>query len=93
MTKRDKNGKWLKGISANPKGRPPKGYSITEWFKEMLKSNPEVKNKIGNAIIRKALSGDVTAQKLVWGYMDGQPQQDLKVEGDFKVVIDEVLKK
>ncbi len=93
MAKRDKNGKWLKGISANPKGRPPKGYSITEWFKEMLKSNPEIKNKIGNAIVRKALKGDVTAQKLVWGYMDGMPPQEIKATGEFTVVIDEVLKK
>ena len=92
MAKRDKNGKWLKGISANPKGRPPKGYSITEWFKEMLKSNPEVKNKIGNAIISKALSGDVTAQKLVWGYMDGQPQQDIKATGEIKISFHDSLR-
>jgi len=62
------------GQSGNPNGRPPKGYSITEWFKEMLKSQPEVKDAIGKSIIKKALEGDSTAQKLVWNYMDGLPQ-------------------
>lgn len=68
------------GFNANPqninrKGRPLKGYSITEWFKEMLKSRPDVKDAIGNSIMKKALQGDVTAQKLVWNYMDGMPAQ------------------
>ena len=85
--------KFKKGVSGNPKGRPKKGYSITEWFKGMLKSNPEVKDKIGNAIVKKALAGDVAAQKLVWSYMDGMPQQEIKAEGEFRVIIDEVLKK
>ena len=66
----------------NPNGRPKKGYSITEWFKEMLASNPEVKDAIGKSIMKKALEGDVTAQRLVWSYMDCMPSQaiDQKVE-------------
>lgn len=70
-----------KGQSGNPKGRPPKGYSITEWFKEMLNSNPEYKDAIGNSIMKKALQGDVTAQKLVWQYMDGMPKQGVELSG------------
>lgn len=63
-----------KGEIHNPNGRPLKGYSITEWFKEMFKSNPKIKEAIGKSIIQKALEGDSTAQKLVWNYMDGLPQ-------------------
>jgi hypothetical protein len=62
----------------NPNGRPKKGYSITEWFREMLNSNPEMKDAIGKSIIKQALSGDTTAQKLVWNYMDGMPEQSTK---------------
>jgi len=63
------------GQSGNLNGRPKKGYSITEWFKEMLASKPEVKDALGKSIIKKALEGDSAAQRLVWNYMDGMPKQ------------------
>jgi len=71
-----------KGQVANPKGRPKKGYSITDWFKEMLSSKPEVKDAIGKKIIEKALKGDMAAMRLVWNYMDGMPSQAVKLGGD-----------
>ena len=64
-----------KGQSGNPKGRPPKGYSITEMMKEMLNAQPEIKKAIGQRIAKKALEGDITAIKTLWQYMDGMPQQ------------------
>jgi len=67
------------GQSGNLKGRPKKGYSITEWFKEMLNSSPEVKDAIGESITKKALKGDTTAQKMVWSYMDGMPKQSTDI--------------
>jgi hypothetical protein len=70
-----------KGADANPNGRPKKGYSITEWFKGMLDSNPEVKDELGSAILQKAKQGDTTAMKLIWNYMDGMPQQDITSGG------------
>lgn len=67
------------GQSGNPKGRPPKGYSITEWFREMFASSPEVKDALGKSILKKALEGDTAAQRLVWNYIDGMPQQKVDV--------------
>lgn len=72
---------WKKGQTGNPNGRPPKGYSITEYFQEMFGANPEVKEALAKAILTKALRGDVTAQKLLWSYMDGQPPQTIKHSG------------
>ena len=63
-----------KGQIANPNGRPKKGYSITEWFKEMLKADPGARDKLGKAIYAKAMEGDTAAMKLVWNYMDGPSQ-------------------
>ena len=81
---------WVKGQSGNPKGTS-KGYSITAWFKDMLHSKPEVKDAIGKSILKKALEGDIAAQKLVWNYMDGLPEQTTditslgeKIEGSFR---------
>ena len=70
------------GESGNPDGRPPKGYSITEMMKEMLSSDPRVKETLGKVIITKALEGDITAIKTVWQYMDGMPKQSVELTGD-----------
>ena len=71
----------------NPNGRPKKGYSITEWFKEMLVSKPEVKDAIGKSILKKALEGDPAAQRLVWSYMDGMPSQAIEQKVEVTHVI------
>ena len=82
-----KNLKGKTGAEANPNGRPKKGYSITEWFQEMLASTPEIKDEIGSAIIQKAKKGDIAAMKLVWNYMDGLPVQSVDMKTDSKVEI------
>lgn len=82
---------WKPGQSGNLNGRPTKGYSITEWFKNMLASKPEIKDAIGKSIINKALEGDTVAQKLVWQYMDGMPEQPMKVVGDIDKPLGVVL--
>jgi len=79
------------GFNVNPQninkeGRPKKGYSITEWFKEMLAAQPEVKDAIGKSIMKKALEGDTAAQKLMWNYMDGLPKQNLDVTSGGKPI-------
>jgi len=74
----NKDTQFKPGQSGNPDGRPKKGYSISEWFREMLASNPEVRAALGKSITKKALEGDVTAQKLVWSYMDGMPSQAIE---------------
>jgi len=80
----NKDTQFKPGQSGNPDGRPKKGYSITEWFKEMLSSKPEVKDAIGKSILKKALEGDPAAQRLVWNYMDGMPQQSIEHSGEIK---------
>lgn len=62
------------GVSGNPNGRPKQGYSITETFREMFGTNPALKKRLANKVLDKALSGDIVACKLIWGYMDGLPQ-------------------
>lgn len=70
------------GETRNPNGRPPKGYSITETIKDMMAEKPEIKQALANKILEAALKGDITAQKLIWNYLDGMPVQktDLTVK-------------
>lgn len=88
VPKRDEQGRLLPGECGNPKGRPPKGYSITEAFRSMLAAEPETKRKIVEAIKQKALQGDSAAQKLVWNYMDGMPVQGVELSGKDGEAID-----
>ena len=55
----------MPGVSGNPKGRPPKGYSITEMMREMLNNKPEIKESIGAVIAAKAMEGDLNAVKMI----------------------------
>lgn len=79
--------------SINKKGRPKKGYSITEAFKKMFKSDAEKRKKLINAIWASALSGDTTAQKMIWSYMDGMPKQNIKMENESTKEIKDTIKK
>lgn len=63
-----------KGESGNPKGRPKKEYSITEAFREMFRKDPKKKEALAIKIFAQALKGDVTAQRMIWNYMDGLPR-------------------
>lgn len=81
VNNRNPDGTFPEGVSGNPKGRPPKGYSITEMMKEMLSSKPEVKEAIGKSILKKALEGDVTAMRMLWQYMDGMPLNKTELTG------------
>ena len=67
------------GISGNPNGRPKKGYSISETFREMFNNDPDIKIRLAQKILDKALGGDITACKLIWSYMDGLPNQQTEI--------------
>ena len=75
-----------KGNNANPKGRPKKGYSITEMMKEMLDSEPDLKKAIGQQIAKKALQGDQSAVRMLWNYMDGLPRESLDLTSGGKPI-------
>jgi len=78
---RDEHGRLLPGHTANPNGRPKKGYSITETFREMFEKDPKKKAELASTIFAKAMQGDIAAMKLLWNYMDGMPMQGVELTG------------
>lgn len=85
---------WKPGQSGNPKGRPPKGYSITEMVRTLIETpykDPktgqvvDLREAIGLKIIDKAMQGDTAAQKMIWQYMDGMPKQRVQVDTNVAV--------
>ncbi len=74
---RDGNGHWLPGASANPKGRPPKGATLTEALGEHVD-----KGELAAKLYELALDGNVAALKYVYDRVDGLPKQHLHVEDE-----------
>lgn len=77
---RNARGQLQKGHTANPNGRPKKGYSITEMMRSMLEAQPELREGIAKSVAKKALQGDIAAIKAIWNYMDGMPPQEIKFD-------------
>lgn len=77
-------GRFQKGVSGNPKGRPKLGYSLTE---EIRKIGDIIEPKTGKAyrelfshrIWRDAINGNTTAQTTILNRLEGMPSQ--KIEG------------
>lgn len=68
---RTKNGRYVKGQSGNPAGRPKGSKNIITVQKLMLEeafrySTEEDMGKVLALVVKQALTGDKAAQKLVW---------------------------
>lgn len=102
MAKRAKNGQFVKGSIGNPNGRPKKGETLTDLFREYFESSAKDENgktiAIKQAFIKKVVAkaineGDMTAAKMIWNYFDGMPTQKVDV-GSSKLdeLMDEIRK-
>ncbi len=86
-------GRWKPGESGNPKGRPPKGISITSLVKELLSQIPDieedgVKNDktwaelISLALVKGAVKGNAPLLKETLDRIDGKVVERVQAEVD-----------
>ncbi|MBI3896608.1 MAG: hypothetical protein HY313_11830 [Acidobacteria bacterium] len=80
-------GRWKKGVSGNPHGRPKKQDSLTSLLRdEIAKICPADREKrtwkelIVRATLQLAMKGNSTALKEVWERLDGKILQTGKVQ-------------
>jgi len=75
-----------KGQSGNPKGRPPKDWTMTSLIREALEESNETKVPRNKIIARKlaelAEKGDMQAIKEINNRLDGMPSQSVVLTGD-----------
>ena len=80
-------GRWKKGVSGNPRGRPKKQDSLTSLLKEEIKKIcPADRQKrtweelMVLATLQLAMKGNAAALKEVWERLDGKILQTEKVQ-------------
>ena len=74
------NPNWVKGVSANPGGRPKKSQDIVAWLQQHFET-PE-----GRAhILRRIKKSDYVLVRM-WAYAYGEPKQILQVEATRSVL-------
>ena len=83
---RDEQGRFIKGTSGNPKGRPKREIEQA-YFDATVGSVPVAEwNKIVKAMIKQAQRGNVAAAQWLGNYLLGKPQDHLDItSGDEKV--------
>ena len=89
------NPAWIKGVSGNPAGKPPKSMTMTNILNEVLSeesvtmndSKISAKEAVARKLLAMAMSGDVAALKYIYDRMDGTPKHsgDLLVTGNVAV--------
>ncbi len=80
-------GRWKKGISGNPRGRPKRQDCLTSLLKEEIENicpadreNRTWRELIVRATLQLAMKGNAAALKEVWDRLDGKVMQKEKVE-------------
>jgi hypothetical protein len=78
VAKRDENGRWLKGHSGNPNGRPKKERE--ERYYEILMTACTFKDwrAIIKVAVEQAKDGDAQARKWLSDYLIGPAPQEIK---------------
>jgi hypothetical protein len=81
VTKRDANGRFIKGETGNPNGRPRK--RTEEQYLHATINNVTLIDwaEIVNRAVHDAKLGDTAARKFLAEYLLGKPEQVLKHDG------------
>ena len=82
---RDEAGRFLPGVSGNPKGKPK--TSLIAAVKAKLRANPELLNELADAVIREA-KGNAQYAKELWNRLDGPVATKIEIS---KLTDDQVL--
>ena len=88
---RDKQGKFIPGVSGNPAGKPEGTLSLTSMIKRKLQElAPDGKRDamevLADNIIQDALDSNNKMRQLIWNYVDGLPKQSIELSGQIEKV-------
>lgn len=81
MTIRDENGRFVKGASGNPNGRPKRERELRYWEIALTACSFDDWRAIIRKAVDQAKRGDHTARKFLADYLLGPPVQKHEVTG------------
>ena len=92
LVRDNSTGRFLKGISGNPNGRPKGSKNKVTMLKLMVEEavredNADKMLQVANLIVNQALEGDKDSQKLVWASIMSKSAADNSVAGKESVQI------
>lgn len=96
------SGKFQKGKSGNPRGRPKDGESMTALLNEYLKGTDgngkkERRMILIEKIYQKAKNGDRPALQYIFDRMDGKPKESVELSGEkengLKIILEDARTK
>lgn len=92
---RDEMGRLLPGHTANPYGRPKKGFAMADVMRDMLNANPKLRETIMAKLLEGAAKGDLAFIREVLDRTDGKPNvtADIHNTGEVVVIPQEVYNK
>lgn len=87
------DGRWPKGVSGNPRGRPPGPNPATEMYKEIY-ADPDVRERVKQEIIRtmtsKGMAG-VLERREAAERVEGKVVQQVAMDIHATLTLEEVL--
>lgn len=100
---RDEKGRFIKGVSGNPDGKPIGAFSLIAILKQKLQECPKGMSKkekrtyaillIEKMLTKAIKEGDNSTHRLILNYMEGMPKQAIEHSGEIiQKVDDEELK-
>jgi|DEB0MinimDraft_10_1074344.scaffolds.fasta_scaffold188388_1 hypothetical protein len=92
LVRDNSTGRFVKGISGNPNGRPKGSKNKVTMLKLMVEEavredNADKMLQVANLIVNQALEGDKDSQKLVWASIMSKSAADNSVAGKESVQI------
>lgn len=80
--RRDEKGRMLPGSTANPNGRPPKGWTWADCIREAAEEvidGKQIKKHAAKALVKEVLKGNVPAIKEFGDRIDGKAKDHVDV--------------
>lgn len=90
MSNPNPQNQFKKGVSANPGGRPKRGWNWAKLFELAVEEElttkdgtmtAQAKQFIVKKLVRMAVDGDMAAVKEIMNRMDGMPKQSTEIGG------------